>query len=32
MRVKEAQGVKEVERKLREPCDEPRFEGPRVER
>ena len=25
-------GVKEVERQLRVPCDEPRFEEPRVER
>ena len=30
--VKGAKGVKERERQLREPCDEPRFEDPRVER
>ena len=32
VRVKGAQGVKEVERQLREPCDEPLFEEPRVGR
>ena len=32
VRVKGAPGVKEVQRQLREPCDEPRFEEPRVER
>ena len=32
VRVKGAQGVKEVGRQLRVPCDEPRFEENRVER
>ena len=31
-RVKGVPGVKEVERQLLVPCDEPRFEEPRVER
>ena len=32
VRVKGAPGVKEVGKQLRVPCDEPRFEEPRVER
>ena len=32
VRAKGTQGVKEVGRQLRVPCDEPRFEEPRVER